>query len=273
MMIDTHTHLDFPQYDNDRERVIEQAFVSGIEAIINIGIDMESSRKSIALAERYKNIYATVAFHPHNAAQLNSATFKELEKLALHPKVVAIGEIGLDFYRNLSPEEAQIRAFREQLELAKSLDLPLVIHIREAHKKAFEILSGFTNAVQDQRSPKLTQENDEGSGWKGVLHCFSGDEHDAKQSLDLGFCLAFNGTLTYKKSRAAEVIKKLPVDSILIETDCPYLTPEPLRGKRNEPRLVRRVLEKMVEIFPSYSFEKIESITTQNAKKLFMLHP
>ena len=268
-VIDTHTHLDFPQYDNDRERVIEHAFSSGIEAMINIGIDLDSSKRSITLAERYESIYAAVAFHPHNASQVNKESLRELEKLASHPKVVAIGEIGLDYFRNLSPAEAQIKAFREQLELAERLDLPVVIHIRNAHKEAFEILTDFMN--KDRSRQPSDQQKEKVPGFNGVLHCFSGDERDALQSLKLGFYLAFNGTLTYKNSRAVQVMKHLPLDAILIETDCPYLTPEPLRGKRNEPRLVRRVLEKMTELFPEHSLEKLDTVTTGNAKSLFAL--
>ncbi|HVP36537.1 MAG TPA: TatD family hydrolase [Terriglobales bacterium] len=252
-MIDTHAHLDFPQFDEDREEVIEQAFSSGLEAIINIGVDLESSEKSIKLAEKYKNIYAAVGFHPHDASKLNPEAFKELEKLASHPKVVAIGEIGLDFYRNLSPENVQIKAFKEQIELAKKLELPIVVHIRNAYKKALEILKN------------------DSSGLKGVLHCFSGDENEAKEALKLGFYLSFNGTLTYKNSRSAELIKKIPLSSILAETDCPYLTPEPMRGKRNEPKLVRLVIEKVVQASGSHSFKEIDEIFTQNAKKLFRL--
>ncbi len=252
-MIDTHAHLDFPQFNNDREKVIEQAFSSGLEALINIGVDLESSEKSINLAEKYKNIYATVGFHPHDASKLNQGTLNELEKLASHPKVVAIGEIGLDFYRNLSPENVQIRAFKEQIELAKKLKLPIVVHVRNAYKKALEILK--TDAI----------------GLKGVLHCFSGDENEAKQALSLGFYLSFNGTLTYKNSRAAELVKKIPLSSILTETDCPYLTPEPMRGKRNEPKLVRLVIEKVVQVSSSHTFREIDEIFTQNAKKLFRL--
>ena len=252
-MIDTHAHLDFPQYDKDRDKIIEQAFSSGLEAIINIGVDLESSEKSIKLAEKYKNIYATVGFHPHDASKLSSENLKELEKLASHPKVVAIGEIGLDFYRNLSPEDVQIKAFKEQIELARKLKLPIVVHIRNAYKKALEILRA------------------DAAGLKGVLHCFSGDENEAKEALDLGFYLSFNGTLTYKNSRSAELVKKIPLSLILAETDCPYLTPEPLRGKRNEPKLVRLVVEKVVQLSGSHTFKEIDEIFTQNAKKLFRL--
>ncbi|MCJ7497063.1 MAG: TatD family hydrolase [candidate division Zixibacteria bacterium] len=252
-MIDTHAHLDFPQYDKDRDKVIEEAFASGLKAIINIGVDLESSQKSIKLAEKYKNIYATVGFHPHDASKLSKEAFIELEKLASHPRVVAIGEIGLDFYRNLSPEDVQIKAFKEQIELAKKLNLPIVVHIRNAYEKALEIL------------------REKATGMQGVLHCFSGDENEAKEALEMGFYLSFNGTLTYRNSRSAEIVKKIPLSSILVETDCPYLTPEPLRGKRNEPKLVRLVTEKIVKLSSSHSFKETDEIFTQNAKKLFNL--
>jgi len=266
-MIDTHAHLDFPQYDKDRDKIIEQAFSSGLEAIVNIGVDLDSSEKSIKLSEGYKNIYATVGFHPHDASKLNRGTFKELEKLASHPKVVAIGEIGLDFYRNLSPKESQIKAFREQIDLAKSLNLPVVIHIRNAYRKALGILSEFVIKTQNRGSTG----KEKAKGLKGVLHCFSGNENEAKEGLVSGFYLSFNGTLTYRNSKAAELVKKIPLNSILVETDCPYLTPEPFRGKRNEPKLVRLVTEKVVELSGSHSFQELDEIFTQNAKKLFGL--
>ncbi len=252
-MIDTHAHLDFPQYDKDRDKVIEEAFSSGLKAIINIGVDLDSSEKSIKLAEKYNNIYATVGFHPHDASKLNKDAFIKLEKLASYPKVVAIGEIGLDFYRNLSPEEVQIKAFKEQIGLAKKLKLPIVVHIRNAYKKALEILS------------------ENGRGLKGVLHCFSGDENEAREVLEMGFYLSFNGTLTYKNSRSAELVKKIPLSSILVETDCPYLTPEPLRGKRNEPKLVRLVTQKIAELSASNTFKELDEIFTQNAVEFFNL--
>ncbi len=252
-MIDTHAHLDFPQYDKDRDKVIEDAFSSGIQAIINIGVDLDSSLKSIELAERYKNIYATVGFHPHDASKLSPENLKELEKLTSHPKIVAVGEIGLDFYRNLSPRDLQIKAFKEQLELAKNLNLPIVVHIRDAYKDALEILSGY------------------GRGLRGVLHCFSGNEAQAKESLKSGYYLSFNGTLTYKNSRSAELVSKIPLSSILVETDCPYLTPEPLRGKRNEPKLVRLVTQKIVELSSTYTFRELDETFTRNAKELFRL--
>jgi TatD DNase family protein len=252
-MIDTHAHLDFPQYDKDRDKVIEDAFSSGIEAIINIGVDLDSSLKSIKLAERYKNIYATVGFHPHNASKLDKDSLRELEKLASCSKVVAVGEIGLDFYRNLSPKDLQVKAFKEQLELAKNHNLPVAVHIRDAYKEALEILSSY------------------GRSLKGVLHCFSGNEAEAKEGLKSGYYLSFNGTLTYKNSRSAELVKKIPLSSILVETDCPYLTPEPLRGKRNEPKLVRLVTQKIVELSSTYTFKEIDEMFTQNAKELFRL--
>ncbi|MDP2960927.1 MAG: TatD family hydrolase, partial [candidate division Zixibacteria bacterium] len=162
------------------------------------------------------------------------------------------------FYRNLSPEDVQIKAFKEQIELAKKLNLPIVVHIRNAYKKALEILSEFGSVGKE-----------EGMGLQGVLHCFSGDEDEAKEALEMGFNLSFNGTLTYRNSKSAELVKKIPLSSILVETDCPYLTPEPLRGKRNEPKLVRLVTEKIAELSSLDTFEEIDEIFTQNAKDFF----
>jgi TatD DNase family protein len=255
-MIDTHTHLDFPQFDRDRDEVIKNAFESGVERIVNIGTDLESSRKSVELAQRFEKIYATVGFHPHDASKLDENSLKELEKLALSPKVVAIGEIGLDFYRNLSPKKIQIEAFRKQVALAKKLKLPVVVHIREAYEEeVFEIL-------KEAITLKI-----------GVLlHCFSGDIAQAKQAIKMGFLLSFNGVLTYPNSKSLEVAKSVPLDFILTETDCPYLTPVPHRGERNQPSHVKFVLEKLAELFKPLTFEDIERITTHNANKFFKLN-
>ena len=253
-MIDTHTHLDFPQFDKDREEVIKTSFASGVERIINIGVDLESSRKSIELADKYLEIYATVGVHPHDAKKVDDTYLNELEKLAKKRKVCAIGEIGLDFYRNLSPKDKQTEAFEKQIDLAQELNLPIVVHIRGAYKEALAILKN---------------KNDHHIG--GVLHCFSGDLKEAKIGLDLGFYLSFNGTLTYSNSRVVEIAKKIPLDFILTETDCPYLPPVPHRGERNRPHYVRLVIEKLAEILSPLTFKDIERITTLNANRLFGL--
>ena len=254
-MIDTHTHLDLKDFDRDRRQVIESALSNGVEKIINVGFDLESSQKSIQLAEEFEEIYAAVGFHPHDAKNLDQKSLKEIEALAAHAKVIAIGEIGLDFYRNLSSPEDQTKAFRDQIALAKNLNLPIVVHSREAHDQTLEILKD-TNAQQVG----------------GVFHSFTGTADHAKIAQDMGFYFGFNGMLTYKESKTVQVARGLPIDSILIETDCPYLPPVPHRGKRNQPAYVRYVLEKLVDLFSPLTFEDLRRITSLNADRLFGLH-
>jgi TatD DNase family protein len=251
-LIDTHAHLDFSQYDQDREEVIKRAFDSGVEALINISVDLIACTKSIELARKHERIYASVGIHPHDAEKFDDNTYESLRRLACEKKVVAIGETGLDFYRDYSPREAQIRAFEAQIDLAKELSLPLIVHIRNAHREGLDIL----------------EQKQDGS-LRGVLHCFSGSLSDAKRGLGLGFYLAFGGSLTFAKSRVQEIIKHIPYDRILSETDCPYITPVPHRGKRNEPSYVRHVVEKMAELLMPSSFREMDELTTSNAKQLF----
>ncbi len=253
-MIDTHTHLDLKDFDKDRFQVIESALSNGVEKIINVAFDLRSSQKSVQLAEEFEEIYAAVGFHPHDARDLNQKALDEIEKLAAHTKVIAIGEVGLDFYRNLSSLQDQNRAFRDQIALAKSLNLPIVVHSREAHDQTLEILKD-THAQQVG----------------GVLHSFTGTADHAKMAQDMGFCFGFNGMLTYKESKTVQVARGLPIDSILIETDCPYLPPVPHRGKRNQPAYVRYVLEKLADLFSPLTFEDLRRITTLNADRLFRL--
>jgi len=254
-MIDTHAHLDFPQFDKDRREVIKKAKGDGIIRIINIGVDLESSRKSVDLADEYDEVYATVGFHPHDASKLSLNSSRELKRLAEHPKVVGIGEMGLDFYRNFSPKDIQIQAFKDQIELALSINKPIVIHIRNAWDEGLSIL-------EKNNAKKVG----------GVLHCFSGNLAQPKKGLDLGFYLSFNGTLTYNKSKLAELARKIPPDFILTETDCPYLTPSPHRGERNEPAYVKLVGEKLSRLFSPLTYQDIERITTLNAQQLFGLN-
>ncbi len=251
-MIDSHAHLDFPQYDSDRSKVIEEDFESGIEAIVNIGVDLATSRKSIALAEKYEHIYATVGIHPHDSGNAPKDYLKRLEDLASHKKVVAIGEIGLDYYRDHSPRDIQREAFERQLELALKLDMPIVVHIREAIEDSFKIL--------------------EKSGiGKGVLHSFPGEEIEARKALEMGFFISFAGPITYPRSTRMDVAASLPLSKIVVETDAPYLTPQSFRGKRNRSSYVRYVIEKLSEIFEPYTYYDIERITSHNARRLFGL--
>ncbi|UCE66583.1 MAG: YchF/TatD family DNA exonuclease [Candidatus Zixiibacteriota bacterium] len=251
-MIDSHAHLDFSQYDLDREEVIREDFENGIEAVVNIGVDLETSRKSIELAEKYTHIYATVGIHPHDSGNAPKDYLAQLEKLASHKKVVAIGEIGLDYYRDHSPRDIQRKAFEQQLELALELDMPVVIHIREAIEDSFKILekSGVRN---------------------GVLHSFPGDEIEARKALEMGFFISFAGPITYPRSSRVDVAASLPLSRIVVETDAPYLTPQAFRGKRNRPSYVRYVIGKLAEIFEPYTFEDMERITSHNARRLFGL--
>jgi TatD DNase family protein len=251
-MIDTHAHLDFSQYDADREKVIEECQQNGVQFIINIGVDLRTSQASIKLAEQYDFIYATVGYHPHDAKDLTDANFEELKKLAAHPKAVAIGEIGLDYYRNLSPPEIQVKAFIKQLELAEQIKLPVVLHIRQAMPQTFEILHRH-------------------KGNFGVLHAFPGDKEEALEGIKMGYYIAFGGPITYPNARSPLVAAALPLSKIVTETDCPYLPPQQFRGKRNRPDYVKYAIEKLAEVFPRYSIEDIDRITMKNAGRLFKL--
>ncbi|UCB51808.1 MAG: YchF/TatD family DNA exonuclease [Candidatus Zixiibacteriota bacterium] len=254
-VIDTHAHLDFKQFDQDRSKVIDYAFSNGVEKIINIGVDLESSKGSVKLAQEHDRIYATVGFHPHDAKSLTEESLKRIADLAKHKKVAAIGEIGLDFYRDLSPREDQASAFRKQIDLAKDLGLPLVVHVREAWEQALTIL-------------RETEASEVG----GVLHSFSGNLEQAKTAQDMGFYLGLNGTLTYPNSRTQSVAREVSLDTIVVETDCPFLSPIPHRGKRNQPAYVRLVLEKLSGLLHPLTFQDVERITTLNACRLFGLN-
>lgn len=252
-LIDSHAHLDSAQFAGDRQEVIQRARDNGIGTIISIGCDLESSRANVELAAAEPDIYAAVGIHPHDATQLDDQALAQLRRYALEqPKVVAIGEIGLDYYRDRSPREIQQQAFRQQLRLAQEVGKPVVIHDREAHDDVLRI---------------LVEEQAQQAG--GVLHCFSGDLAMAKQVLDLGFYLSFPGTITYPKNEAVrELIKALPIEALLVETDCPYLSPQPFRSKRNEPAYVRHTAELLAQI-KGLTLEDVARITSLNCRKLF----
>lgn len=258
MLIDTHTHLDDARYDGDREAMIARARESGIETFVTIGCDLETSRAAVAMAERYPFVYATVGVHPHEVKRIEDGWYDELRRLAAHAKVRAFGEIGLDYHYNNSPPEEQRTRFREQVNLAHELRLPLVIHTREAQEDTIAI---------------LREENARDIG--GVFHCFTGDAWLAKDALDLGFHLSFSGVITFQNATMLrEVARTVPMDRILIETDCPYLTPVPHRGKRNEPAYVRLVAEKLAEVksqIEPMDFETIAHASSANARRLFKL--
>ena len=260
-LIDTHAHLDFSKFDNDRPAAIDRARIAGVAAIVNVGTDLDSSRRAVDLAEQYTDVYAAVGMHPHDAKKLDGAALAELRELARRPKVVAVGEIGLDFYRNLSPQAVQRRAFQAQLAWAAKMGKPVIIHDRDAHDEIMEVLTGW--ALGLKHSPL--------AGRMGVLHTFSGDLDMAQEAIDLGFYVSFSGPVTYKNAgQLASVAKALPLDRILVETDCPFLTPHPHRGKRNEPAYVRLVAERIAEL-RGMPFDELAQATTANAQRLFEL--
>ena len=298
MLLDSHTHIDMREFDADRDRVLQRARESGVAAVIDIGIDVASSEAAIALADKHSDVFATVGIHPHDASKVTDAAIGRLEELAKHPKVVAIGETGLDFYRNRSSKESQVEAFKRHLEIASKAGLPVVIHSRNANDEVFEILREYTMKYRQppvspnrggnlqilgdtpsspgRRNPAPLSQGLAGGGVEngsrpvGVLHCFSGDAEIGKKYIDMGFLIAFDGPVTYPKSSAASVAKEIPLDKMLIETDCPFLTPQAHRGKRNEPSYVSYVASKIAEV-KGMSYESVADVTSANAIRLFRL--
>lgn len=252
MLIDTHCHLDFPEFNNDREEVIRRSKEAGIDYIINIGSTLESSKASLGLAKKYDFIYATVGVHPHDADSFDEKIFLALNELAKEKKVVAIGEIGLDYYRNYSKVDKQKDLFTSLCRLGKDYNLPLVIHTRLAEIDTLEILKGIMPL-------------------RCVVHCFSGNEDFLKECLDLGFLISFTCSVTYKKAdNLKKVVKAAPLDRILLETDAPYLSPEGLRGRRNEPSNVKILAQTIAQI-KEMDFKEVADATTKNAKEFFKL--
>lgn len=255
MFIDTHTHLDDARYDNDREPVIARAREAGVEAFVTIGCDLTTSRAAVALAEQYPFVYASIGIHPHEVKHIKDDWYDEFRRLVKNKKVVAYGEIGLDYHYNHSSLSDQRVRFREQVQLARELKLPLIIHTREAQQDTITIL----------REEKASEVG-------GVFHCFSGDAWLAKDALDLGFYLSFSGIVTFQNaSMLRDIAKTVPLDRLLIETDCPYLAPVPYRGKRNEPAYVVQVADKLAALHGTLSSQEIAAHTTANAKRLFKI--
>lgn len=251
-LVDSHAHLDFENFDVDRDAVIHNAQLAGITAIINIGINLETSRKAIALADQYPFLYATVGIHPHDSAQMTESNWQQLEELIAHPKVVAIGEIGLDFYRDYAPREVQRQVLLRQLELAARFQRPVVIHTRNAWP---EILPLFTETYRG----KLT----------GVFHCFSGGDHEAQAVLSAGYFISFTGVVTFKNASALKIAaQSVPLQRLLLETDCPFMAPEPFRGKRCEPAYLPYSAQKIAEA-RGIDVAELAEQTTHNASNLF----
>lgn len=255
MLIDTHTHLDDVRYNDDRAAVITRAQEAGVEAFVSIGCDLTTSQAAVSLTDQYPFIYASVGVHPHEVKHIQDDWYDAFRRLAMNKNVVAYGEIGLDYHYNHSSPHEQRERFREQIQLARELMLPVIIHTREAQEDTISIL-------------KEEQASEVG----GVFHCFSGDTWLAKEALDLGFYLSFSGILTFQNATALrEIAKNTPLDHVLVETDCPYLTPVPHRGKRNEPAYVSQVAKQLAAIHPELSLEEIQERTTKNAKQLFKI--
>ena len=249
-LYDTHAHIDDEQFDCDRDAVIEKIKASNVGLLNNIGADMKSSHDGVLLAEKYDFIYATVGVHPNETKNMTDACLETLRRLSAHEKVVAIGEIGLDYHYDDTDPETQKHWFRAQLNLAKELDMPVVIHDRESKGECIEILK--------QSGVK-----------KAVIHCFSGSAETAKELINLGFFISFTGVITFKNARRAiEALSVIPIERLFIETDCPYMAPEPFRGSRNDSSYVYRIAEKISEV-KNLPFEEVVRITTENAIKFF----
>ncbi|MFC1674512.1 TatD family hydrolase [Candidatus Omnitrophota bacterium] len=252
MLIDTHCHLDFPDFDRDREEVIARCREQGISHIINIGSSLRGSKDSLALANNCDFVYATVGLHPHEADSFNEKIPVVLSQLAREDKAVAIGEIGLDYFKNYSKQDNQKILFKSMLKLAKAAGLPVVIHNREAQEDMLKIIKSFMPL-------------------KAVVHCFSGDQDFLRECLGLGFFISFTCNITYKKAeKLRALVKTAPLERLFLETDAPFLPPEGLRGARNEPVYVKNLAEEISRI-KGLSFEEVASITTENAKEFFDL--
>ena len=253
-LIDSHTHLDMPRLRKDIKKVIERAHNSGVTAMVTVGISLESSRSALEIAEKYSGIYCTVGLHPHGAHELSEEEIVLYKGIAESEKVVAWGEIGLDYYRDRAPRELQRLCFRQQINLARETNLPVVIHDRDAHEDTLRILK---------------EESAHEVG--GVFHCFSGDWDFAKRCLDMGFYISIPGTVTYSNAaKQRDVVRNCPLERLLVETDAPFLTPVPYRGKRNEPAYVVFTARKMAEL-KDLSLEEISERLTENTVRLFNL--
>ncbi|EIJ80100.1 hydrolase, TatD family protein [Bacillus methanolicus PB1] len=252
MLFDTHAHLNADQFKDDLEEVIDRAKKDGVSNIAVVGFDRPTIKKAIDLAENFDFIFACVGWHPVDAIDMTEKDLLWLEELASHPKVVALGEMGLDYYWDKSPKEIQKEVFRKQIRLAKKVKLPIVIHNREATADIVEILK---------------EEGAREVG--GIMHCFSGSVEIAQECMEMNFYISLAGPVTFKNAKMPkEVAEAIPLDRLLIETDCPYLTPHPFRGKRNEPAYVKLVAEQIAEI-KGLTVADIAKATTENAKKLF----
>jgi TatD DNase family protein len=250
MIIDTHAHLLITRFDNDRDEVINRAIKNNVKKFVEVGYDEEYSIKAASYVKNKENFVCSIGVHPHDASKFTDNTIETFKNLAKNKKVVAIGEIGLDYYRNLSPKETQIKAFKKQIELAISLNKPIIIHSREATEDIKKIVSEYNDL-------------------NAVVHSFSGTLNDAEFYINKGFTLGISGPVTYKNNlQLKEVIKNIDLKHIILETDCPYLPPVPHRGERNEPSYLRFIVKEIANL-KQIAEQTVENITTQNAEKIF----
>lgn len=253
-LIDTHCHLDMEAYHADLDEVLLAAAHHGVGRVITIGIDNHSSQKAVMLAHRYRNVYATVGFHPHDAEKVTPDALRRLADFATDRKVVGFGEIGLDYVKNYAPQEIQRKVFTKQLYLAKELDLPIVIHDREAHEDTLRLIKAAGPFPRG-----------------GVMHCYSGDRHLAEQMIGMGFAISIPGVVTFTNAHVLhEVVRCIDLQHVLLETDGPYLAPVPFRGKRNEPKLMVLTAQKVADL-KGVPLEDVVEVTTANATRLFQL--
>jgi TatD DNase family protein len=253
-LFDTHAHLHFPDFAEDLDRVLARAREAGLRGIVTIGTDRDSNRATVAMAERYPDVWASVGIHPHDAAEATEEDFIEMERLARSPRVVGFGEMGLDFFRDLSPRDVQARVFRRQLDVARAAGKPAIIHCRDAHPETLAILD-------EARVGEIG----------GVMHCFSADVPVARRCLDLGLMISLAGPVTYKNARdLPDVARFVPEDRLVVETDCPYLTPTPHRGTRNEPAYVA-LTAAHVAALRGADAEAFGETVTRNAARLFKI--
>lgn len=254
MLIDSHAHLEMPEFKKDLEEVLQRAKESGVHIILTVGTEQKDWGRALEIANSHPWVYAILGVHPHNAKEIDDRTYTTLRKICQGEKVRAFGEIGLDFFRNHSPRDVQVKRFREQVGLARELKLPIVVHDRDAHEETMEV---------------LRSERAEDCG--GIIHCFSGDLEMAGKCMDMGFYISVPGSITYKNAESFQkIVRELPLDSLLVETDAPFLTPVPFRGKRNEPGYVRYTAQKVAEL-KKVPFERVAEATTENALRVFRL--
>ena len=252
MLFDTHAHMNDPAFDEDREQVLLSLKDKGVDFMMNVGCCLESSKDCIAMAEQYPFVYASVGSHPDSADEVTEEVIEKYRKMAAHPKVKAIGEIGLDYYYETIPREKQIQAFRMQMELARELGMPVIVHERNAHDDGMRVVKEFKDVT-------------------GVFHCYSGSAEMARQLVNMGWYIGFTGVLTFKNARkAVETAQSIPLERIVLETDCPFMAPEPFRGKRNDPGYLYRMAEQLAQI-RGISLEEVAQATTANAKHLYRI--